>query len=337
MKPTVIFSLSTALGLTLCSFSGVLAETEPGFVSLFNGKDLTHWDGKSDFWSVEDGAITGRTTKEKPTNGNTFIIWRGGEVADFELRLKYKIVGGNSGIQYRSKDTGNWVVGGYQADFEAGTTYSGIVYEERGRGILAKRGERTTIHTAGDKHSVEVVGSLGDTNEIQKVIKNEDWNDYKIIARGNQLTHVINGRVTTEVTDLDAPRRTEKGILALQLHAGPPMVVQFKDIRIKHDGAVDLSGDWAFEVATPNGKGEPAISFSQAGNVLTGKYDGLLGKQDIKGKVDGQKVTFSMEGEYEGNAVQVDYTGEVAEDGTMKGSIRINDNDTEITWSAKKK
>lgn len=337
MKPTAIFSRTAFLTLALCSLSPVFAEDEPGFESLFNGKELTNWDGNPDFWSVEEGAITGRTTKEKPTKGNTFIIWRGGELADFELRLKYKIVGGNSGIQYRSEDKGDWVVGGYQGDFEAGTTYSGIVYEEKGRGILAQRGQRTTIHNAGDKHSVEVVGSIGDSNEIQKVIKAEDWNDYKIIARGNQLTHVINGRVTTELTDLDAPRRSAKGILALQLHAGPPMVVQFKDIRIKHDSNVNLTGDWAVEVETPNGKGEPAISLSQAGNVLTGKYDGLLGKQDIKGKLDGKKVSFTVEGDYEGNTVTANYVGEVAKDGTMKGTIRINDNDTEITWSAKKK
>src|SRR5580765_1217433 len=112
------------------------ADDDPSFKSLFNRKDLSGWDGNPKFWSVKDGAITGQTTDDNKTDGNTFLIWKDGTVDDFELRLSYKIVGGNSGIQYRSKDKGKWVVNGYQADFEAGDTYSGILYEEGGRGIL---------------------------------------------------------------------------------------------------------------------------------------------------------------------------------------------------------
>ena len=204
--------------------------------SLFNGKDLSGWDGNPNFWSVRDGAITGQTTKDQPTKGNTFIIWKGGTLEDFELRLKYRIVGGNSGIQYRSKvlDQKNWVVGGYQADFEAGKTYSGILYEERGRGILAQRGQMTVVGANpqdAKKHKVRKIGSLGASEDIQRVIKKEQWNDYLIIAKGNSLTHVINGRVTVHVTDEHRP--AESGILALQLHAGPPMTVQFKDVQLK--------------------------------------------------------------------------------------------------------
>ena len=205
-------------------------DDEAGFQPIFNGADLDGWDGNPKFWSVQEGAITGQTTAENPTEGNTFLIWRQGEVDDFELRLSYRIVAGNSGIQYRSADQGNWVVGGYQADFEAGDTYSGILYEERGRGILALRGELSNIDEAGVKH---VAATLGDTADIQAGIKKEDWNDYKIIARGNRLTHVINGRVTAEVIDDHVERRAMSGILALQLHAGPPMVVQFKNVRLK--------------------------------------------------------------------------------------------------------
>jgi len=204
-----------------------------GFISLFDGKSLENWDGNPKFWSVQDGVISGTTTKDNPTKGNTFLIWRGGTLENFELQLKFKIVGGNSGIQYRSEDKGNWVVGGYQGDFEAGTTYSGILYEEKGRGILAQRGQKTDVVSNGDKHKVNVVGSLGDTKTIQDVIKNEQWNDYKILARGFEFTHVINGRVTAQITDLDKKHRKESGILALQLHAGPPMNVQFKDVKIK--------------------------------------------------------------------------------------------------------
>lgn len=206
------------------------ADDETGFKSLFNGKDLSGWDGDPKFWSVKDGTITGQTTAENPTKGNTFLIWKDGTVDDFELRLSYKMIGGNSGIQYRSKDHGNWVVGGYQGDFEAGDTYSGILYEERGRGILAQRGEKTEI---GQDGKVNIVGSTGDTKEIQAAIKKEDWNDYVIIAQGNKLKHIINGKVTIEVTDNQLEKRAMSGILALQLHAGPPMTVQFKNIRIK--------------------------------------------------------------------------------------------------------
>ncbi|HEV3004184.1 MAG TPA: family 16 glycoside hydrolase [Pirellulales bacterium] len=206
------------------------AEDEPGFKPIFNGTNLDGWDGNPDFWSVQDGAITGRTTAEKPTNGNTFIIWRDGELDDFELRLQYKIVGGNSGIQYRSADRGNWVVGGYQGDFEAGDGYSGILYDEQGRGILAQRGEKTTI---GPDHKPLKTGDVGDSAELQKAIKKEDWNDYTIVARGNHLQHFINGKQTCDVIDDDPTDREMAGILALQLHAGPPMTVQFRNVRLQ--------------------------------------------------------------------------------------------------------
>ena len=207
------------------------ADDDEGYKPLFNGRDLAGWDGNPKLWSVKDGAITGQTTAENPTQGNTFLIWRDGTLDDFELRLSFKIVGGNSGIQYRSKviDPKNWVVGGYQADFEAGTTYSGILYEERGRGILAQRGQKTVVK--GDKP--EVVGSVGKSEDIQAAIKNEDWNEYVVIAQGNHLIHKINGHVSADVTDENAEKRAASGILALQLHAGPPMTVQFKNIRIK--------------------------------------------------------------------------------------------------------
>ena len=325
---TVFFHLSEEL-----QAQGDGESSEPGFVSLFNGTDLTNWDGNSEFWSVKEGAITGQTTKEKPTEGNTFLIWKGGNVTDFDLRLKFRIVGGNSGIQYRSSDLGNWVVSGYQADFEAGTTYSGILYEEKGRGILAKRGERTIIHTAGEKHSVEVAGSLGDTNEIQKVIRPEEWNDYRIIAKGNQLTHVINGRVTVEVTDEDVLRRSASGLLALQLHAGPPMLVQFKNIRIRHDNPVNLSGKWNCKVVTPNGTGEPTLTLTQNGQTLSGTYEGLLGKRPITGKIVGHEITVNVEGEYNGNPVRAAYKL-TEKEGKLSGKISINGNDTELEVTA---
>ena len=209
---------------------------------IFNGQDLTGWDGSPDLWSVENGAIIGKTTKTTPAKGNTFLIWKGGTVADFELTCKYKLTPGgekgfaNSGIQYRSKiiDPKYWVVGGYQADMEAGSTYSGILYEERFRGILAKRGEKVVIQDGESptKAKIEVTGSVGNSEEIQASIKANDWNEYKIIAKGNHFQHFINGKQTIDVTDESAQEATS-GILALQLHAGDPMEVQFKDLLLK--------------------------------------------------------------------------------------------------------
>jgi Domain of Unknown Function (DUF1080) len=222
--------LRTSLLALLALASTALAEDK----NLFNGKDLTGWKGL-DFWSVEDGCITGRTTKEKPTKGNTFLVYKD-EVADFELTFKYKIVGGNSGVQYRSKltDEKAFVVAGYQADFEAGKTYSGILYEEKGRGILAQRGQKTVIKegAAPTKPKIEVAGEVGKSAEIQAKIKADDWNDYRIVAQGGHLQHFINGVQTIDVTD-ETALGAKKGILALQLHAGPAMVVQFKDLVLK--------------------------------------------------------------------------------------------------------
>ncbi len=214
-------------------------ETLAGFKSLFNGKDLTGWAGRPQHWSVEDGAITGRTTKEEPAQGNNFLIARDGDknlvVDDFELRFSYKFSGdwGNSGVQYRSEDKGKFVVHGYQADFEVGPTYSGILYEEGRRGILAQRGQKTVVKEADGKTTIEVVGSLGDSKEIQAAINQNGWNDYVVIAKGNHLQHFINGKPTVDVIDEQESKAAKSGILALQLHAGPPMKVQFKNIRIK--------------------------------------------------------------------------------------------------------
>jgi putative heme-binding domain-containing protein len=217
---------------------------EPGFRKLFDGRTLTGWEGRPGFWSVVDRAITGRTTKENPLKGNTFLFARSGGqnliVDDFELRLSYRVTAdndqgfANSGIQYRSRDRGNFVAAGYQADLEAGSTYSGILYDEAGgaggRGIMALRGEKVLWTAAGKK---EVTGRLGTSEEIQAKIKKGGWNEYVVIARGNHLQHFINGVATVDVFDDDAAKRLDSGILALQLHAGPPMTIQFKDIRIK--------------------------------------------------------------------------------------------------------
>lgn len=211
---------------------------------LFNGTDLTGWKGQMEFWSVRDGTITGKTTNEVMVKENTFLIWQDGEVGDFELTFQYKLVDkdgksdafGNSGVQYRSKivKPEYSVVAGYQADMECGKKYSGILYEEKGRGILAKRGEKVVIHEGEtpDKPKIEVTGSLGSSDELQAAIHPADWNEYKIVAKGNHLQHFINGKQTVDVTD-ETAIAARTGVLALQLHKGTPMTVQFKDLVLK--------------------------------------------------------------------------------------------------------
>ena len=227
-----------ALGAALIAQTALVSGAEAGFVEIFNGKDLTGWEGNPKLWSVQDGVITGQTTAENSTKGNTFLIWTNGTVADFELHCSYKLTPGdskgfaNSGIQYRSKvaNPANWVVHGYQADMEAGPSYSGILYEEGGRGILAQRGEKVVVPQDGKK---QVVGSVGNAAEIGAAIKKGDWNDYVIIAQGNHLQQFINGKQTMDLVDEEEAKRAMSGILALQLHAGPPMMAQFKNIRLK--------------------------------------------------------------------------------------------------------
>jgi hypothetical protein len=212
--------------------------------SIFNGVDFTGWDGNKDLWSVVAGTITG-TTGADPANPkqsilkhNSFLVWRGGWVKDFELNLKYRIVDGNSGIQYRSKELAPGaqgpIVSGYQADFEAGPKYSGILYEERGRGILALRGESVTVKEGADPKKPELIkgAPVGDSDAIQAAIQKEAWNEYRIVAKGGHLEHFINGNKTVDVQD-DTAAGAKEGILALQIHVGPPMIVQFKDIKLK--------------------------------------------------------------------------------------------------------
>jgi hypothetical protein len=233
MKKTII-----VLGLLLLAAHPGQLMAEEGFTSMFNGTDLTGWDGSKDLWSVKEGAIVGQTTRENPAKENTFLIWTNGQPSDFEMRCSFKILANNtvgfanSGIQYRSRivKPSYWVMSGYQADMEAGPNYTGGLYEEKARGILAKRGDKVLIHADGSK---EVVGKLGDFKELEDEIHHGGWNDYVIIAKGNHLQQFINGKEMIDVVDEQSDKAATSGIIALQLHAGQPMTVEFKDLRIK--------------------------------------------------------------------------------------------------------
>ena len=196
--------------------------------NLFNGKDLSGWSGNTEFWSVKDGAIFGQTTKEKPTKGNTFLVWQGGNVGDFVFKTKVRFSGNNSGVQYRSEhvgDPGDFVVKGYQADLHPKPEFFGMLYAEKWRGIVAKRFQRVKVGADGKP---KVVGEVGDKE--QKLVDTE-WNELTIIAVGNRQIHEVNGVTTMDLTD-NHPEAKREGILALQLHAGAPMTVEFKDIQL---------------------------------------------------------------------------------------------------------
>lgn len=246
--------------LLILSFaaSATIALAADGAQSLFNGKDLSGWKGNPDFWSVRDGAITGQSSATKVVDANTFLVWQGGEPANFELRLKFRLTAqnakgwGNSGVQYRSRviDADKFVVGGYQADIDSPFRYTGMLYEERGRGILMNPGQKVRVGPAeaaaaatadakkgkgkaGPRPKIDVLGTPTTAEQIQAALKMGDWNDLRIVANGNQLQHFVNGVLTADVTDADPAVAPKSGVIALQMHKGEPMTVQFKDIQLK--------------------------------------------------------------------------------------------------------
>ena len=209
-----------------------------GYVSLFDGKTLKGWDGSADLWSVADGCIVGQTGKEGEKNHltyNQFLVYEGDVPENFVLEFDIKLSkDGNSGMQYRSwrdEDTSKpYRVYGYQADFDGSHTYSGIVYGENFRGILAERG---TVATVGGDHQPKVVGSFTENDKIKKTLKVEDWNHYKVTAQGFLCVHEINGVTTSVLIDNDKDARRVDGVLAIQAHVGPPMKVEIKNVKIK--------------------------------------------------------------------------------------------------------
>jgi hypothetical protein len=207
--------------------------------SIFNGQDLTGWDGDPRLWSVKDGVIHGETTAENAAKGNTFIIWQDGTTKDFELRLAFRCnATNNSGIQYRSKHvtdenaSNKWVVRGYQHEIRNEVklpSVSGFIYDEKGkRGRICLVGEKAVWGEDGKK----VTDTLIDAEGFEKLFKLDDWNDVVIIGKGTHIQHYLNGRLILDFTDSPELALLD-GVLALQLHAGKPMWVEFKDIRIK--------------------------------------------------------------------------------------------------------
>jgi hypothetical protein len=214
--------------------TGVYPPTEPddntGFVSIFDGTSLSGWDGDPRFWRVESGMIVGETTPTNVVTQNNFLIWRGGVVRDFELKLEFRMTGTNSGIQYRSTElpeVGKWVLKGYQADMDFAENYVGNVHDERGRGVVSRRGEVTRIV---DGPKFKVIGSIGDSTLLRGVMNVTGWNQYHIIARGPVLLQFINGQLMAVAIDEDSKGATAEGVLGFQMHTGPPFRIEFRNV-----------------------------------------------------------------------------------------------------------
>ena len=210
---------------------------EPGFQSIFDGKTLAGWEGNPTYWRVENGTLIGEITPNSVIKSNTFIVWRGGRPKDFELKLDYRITpGGNSGINYRSAivpdtvtPTNNYAMRGYQFDLDGDKRYAGNNYEEKGRLFLAVRGQVT--RAVGGRPPI-LVSTIADTASLSGLIT-DDWNSVHISARGNTLVHMLNGRLVSMVIDDDGPNRAVDGSIGVQVHVGPPMKVEYRNIRLK--------------------------------------------------------------------------------------------------------
>jgi hypothetical protein len=230
------FSLSVllvAFALTCCTTPGLSQRDKEGNEQLFDGKTLKGWEGDTTYWRMENGILVGEITPATLLKTNSFLIWRAGVTENFELKTYFRITsGGNSGINYRSEEFPGvpFALKGYQADIDGKNTYTGLNYEERGRTFLARRGEKARIET-GKKP--EVVAKLGTDESLLAKIKPNDWNEYHLIAKGNHLQHYINGVLMSEVIDDDTEHRKSSGLLGVQVHVGPPMKVEYRNMRLK--------------------------------------------------------------------------------------------------------
>ena len=229
--------------LLSCGALALRAEETPadreGFRKIFDGTSLANWDGDPKYWRVEDGCMVGEITPATIVKRNTFIIWRGGAPGDFELKLEYRITAqGNSGINYRSVELtdAKWSLAGYQDDIDGSARnkpplrHTGQNYEERGRTFLARRGELVRVDASAKP---ALVASLGESKALEGFVKSDDWNEVHIIARGHVLTHIFNGHVMSVVVDDDPANRRADGLIGVQVHVGPPMKVEFRNIRLK--------------------------------------------------------------------------------------------------------
>jgi hypothetical protein len=248
--PLLVMSFSSLLVLLGCR-STKATGTDPGFISIFDGKTLAGWDGDSTYWRVENGHLVGEVTPATLLHRNSFLIWRGGRTKDFELKAEYRVsANGNSGINYRSEEIQGvrHALKGYQADLDGALLYTGSNYEEGSRTTLASRGSRVVLSTVTEPGAdgtlsahiknnfwtkAESTEPLGQPDSLTAKIKRDDWNEYHLVIKGNRLQHYINGVLMSEVVDNDSVHRKMEGLLGVQVHVGPPMKIEYRNIRLK--------------------------------------------------------------------------------------------------------
>ena len=232
-----------------CKSSAQNKSSNNGFVKIFDGKSLSGWEGDPVYWRVENGNLVGEITPTTLLKTNSFIIWQGGRPADFELTLEVKITkAGNSGINYRSEKLQDppHALKGYQADIDGANRYTGQNYEERSRTTLAYRGEIVTVNAPKDPSTQlkdhiksnawlerKVTGTLGNIDSLKTHIKSEDWNKIHLIVKGNRMQHYVNNVLMSDVMDNDKVNGKSSGLLGVQVHVGPPMKVEYRNIMLK--------------------------------------------------------------------------------------------------------
>lgn len=230
--------LVAAAACVLLDGRSVAAEAPPPraadseFVSIFNGKTLEGWDGDPVYWAAKDGVLVGTVTPETRLKRNSFIIWRGGTVGDFELKCDYRVSArGNSGINYRSVELESlpYSMRGYQADIDGGDQWTANLYEERGRTFIAQRGQRSVVDPGERPRVVDIFAT---PEEMQKIVKKDDWNSYHLIVRGDHHLQYLNGVLMNEAWDRDDKNGPRTGLLGVQVHIGPPMTIEYRNIRL---------------------------------------------------------------------------------------------------------
>lgn len=223
--------------LCLFMFTACEQRAEESFVPLFNGKDLSGWEGLPGFWSVKDGVIVGESTPDKKLTSNTFLIWRGGDVEDCELHFDVRLaanIENNSGVMYRSKELTEknyFVMKGYQCDIQTGPEHFGKMYDEQGRGRICMAGQKAEI-SSGDKKQT-VLGTTVPADQLKAAEKKGEWNSIVVIAKGQHVQHFVNGVLVVDLLDHDEQLRSAKGLIGLQLHMGKPMRIEFRNIELK--------------------------------------------------------------------------------------------------------
>ena len=311
MKPTLRNVVS--ITLFLAAVAATAAGDESEFKSLFDGKSLDGWKAADmSFWSVEEGAITAKITPEHPLKANLYLIWQGGDLADFELKLKHRVFGSkgiNCGFQFRSKELPNHDVAGYQMDNNLDTAWLVRLYDEHGRETLAWRGQRTVFDENGQAARSDLPEAKG-----APWFRLEDWHEYHLICVGTRLTLKVDGRLAAEVEDNDPNQQDLAGILGLQLHTGPPTTAQFKDIQLKIlkpasavKAATASAPRWPLKDKTLVAWVAPANLTQRGGSVLTieksgGVFDAIVLGEIVPAKwmagSDGFRRTKQQQGEF---------------------------------------